>query len=66
MERNKNMMDKFEALTQKTKDLQAKTISVKSILEEGTKELPTIPKKEKGEALSTQTRQLLQQRKTHY
>ena len=63
MERNKNMIDKFETLTQKTEDLQAKTISVKSILEEGTKELPTIPKKEKGEALSIQTRQLLQQRK---
>ena len=34
-----------------------------NILEEGTKELPVIPKKEREEAYSEQTRQLLKQRK---
>ena len=43
--------------------LQAHTTGVNNILEEGTKELPVIPKKEREEAYSDQTRQLLKQRK---
>jgi exonuclease III len=66
-ERNDNMLSKIQALTTSPQgDLQAKTNNFITILTEGTEELPIIPKKEKEEAFSNQTRQLLQQRKTPY
>ena len=40
-----------------------KTEQIMNILKEGRDELPTIPKKEKQEAYSEETRRLLQQRK---
>ncbi len=57
------MLNKLTYIKETRGNLQSNTIQLNKMLEEGTKELPTIPKKEKEEALSTQTRQILQQRK---
>ena len=60
-ERNANLLTRFKELAAGHTDLHTMTDSINQILEEGTKELPTIPKQKKEEAYSEDTRQLLKQ-----
>ena len=61
-QRNKMLTEKMLEISKDNTNIAERTTQVMSILEAGKQELPTIPKKERQEAFSTQTRGLLQQR----
>ena len=65
-ERNQKMATDLRKLIGDTEPIKQRTWFVQTVLEQGVKELPTIPKKEKDYAFSDKTKGLLKQRKTHW